>query len=261
MKTLHILNAGCVMSQVKDTVERFNALHSNIQAVNCNGGSVDCIRRMQSGEPCDLLILADDAIIVSMMIPDYTDGYFIFAGNRMVLVSLSDKKVINSDNWIEKLLDPLATFGHFDPSGDPGGYRAVMACMLADNVQPGLSEKLLEHPGRVVLNSPNVPQPDYMFTYYSGPAGRGKPFAQLPVEMDLSDPSLNEHYATAIIALEKDGTNIVHGSAICHALTIPYTSKEPEAVKSFINLFLQTDFQSQGFLPRSQMVGKWTASV
>lgn len=213
---------------------------------------------MQNGEPCDLLILADNVIIDSMMMPQLTDSYYIFAGNEMVLISRSEHKSINSENWMEKLLDPLATFGHFNPGADPGGYRAVMACMLADKVQPGLSEKLLEHPGRRILHSLGNPAVDYMFTYRSMPVKKGMPYASLPAVMNLSDSTLDEIYASVKIDLDGDGINVVQATSICHAITIPFSAREPGAAKQFANLFLQTNFQAQGFLPRSQAAGNWT---
>jgi len=245
------------MGQVKKTVELYNASHDNVQAVSSGGGSVDCIRRMQKGELCDLLILADDAIIANMMMPEWTDGYYIFAGNSMVLVPVKPDKQIDSNNWKEVLLKPDTTFGHFDPQGDPGGYRAVMACMLADSVEEGLAEKLLRHPGRKILTSPKDEKPDFMFSYRSGPMSKGTPFAELPLCMNLSDPALNEHYFTAEVDLDGDGKNIVRGSAISHALTIPFTAKAPAEAMEFAELFLKTDFKAEGFLPKSRKVGCW----
>jgi len=250
MKKINIIHAGCVENQVKETVERFNIEHKDTIVSCSRGGSVDCIRRMKAGEDCDLLILADDAIIAGMMIPDWADGYYIFAGNRMVVFATSPDHPISSENWIEKLLDPNATFGHYEPSGDPGGYRAVMVCMLADAVRPGLSSKLLDHPGHKILKSPEEAPPDYMFGYYTRVASNGVPFAQLPMEMDLSDPALNSHYSKATIDLDGDGSNIVRGSAICHALTIPFSAKNPASAMEFVDMFLEIDFEAAHFISK-----------
>ena len=257
MDNLYILNAGCVLQQVKSTVDRFNTTYDDIQAVYSSGGSVKCIQQLIEGDPCDLLISADDAIIANMMIPQWTDGYYVFAGNSMVLVPSTPNKQISSGNWIDTILDANATFGHYDPRIDPGGYRAVMACILADSVAPGLAKRLLEHPGRRIVASSSSEKPDFMFSYRSAPVSKGTPFAELPESMNLSQLALNEHYATAIIDLDNDGKNIVHGSAICHALTIPFTSKNTEAALQFAEMFLENDFASQGFLPRKQAVGCW----
>lgn len=258
MKKLHILNAGCVSAEVQKTTERFNAIYGDVQAENNSGGSVDRIRRILRGEPCDLLISADDAIIANMLMPERTKGYYIFAGNSMVLVAANQEKPITGENWRQALLDPANTFGHYNPFVDPGGYRSVMACMLADSVEPGLSKKLLEHPGRRIYASAKDSQADFSFSYRSNAVKNKRPFAQLPESMNLSNPALNEHYATAAFDLDGDGGNVVRGSAICHALTVPQSAAEPELAMKFVGLFLQNDFKKSGFLPLSKAVGEWT---
>ncbi|MDL2225753.1 substrate-binding domain-containing protein [Eubacteriales bacterium OttesenSCG-928-M02] len=251
MKTLHILHAGCVMKQVRDTVSRFQEENPSITVNAKPGGSVDCIRRMIDGEPCDLIILADDAIIQSMMMPSHADGYVIFAGNSMGLVSTEGAQ-ISTDTWRDTLLAPDATFGHFEPKGDPGGYRAVMAMMLADRVEPGLSQKLLDHPGHMVIEGRDGPRPQFMFTYMSGAKNSGMPYAALPDEMNLGNDVLNAIYQTAVFDL---GETTVTGSAINHALTIPFSATEKDLAKDFAASFFQTDFSAEGFIQKHRVVG------
>ena len=257
MRNLTVLNATCINNQIENTVRLFNADHDDIMAVNSSGGSVDCIRRMLNHEPCDLLVLADDQIIANMMMPAYTDGYYVFAGNSMVLMPTRPGKSIDSSNWLDVLLDPTTTFGHFDPHGDPGGYRAVLACLLCDSLEQGVAGKLLNHTGRRIVTSHDDSPVDFMFGYRSGPFAKNKPYAELPEKINLSNPKLNEHYATARFDIDGDGKNVVYGSAICHALTIPFTATAPQAALEFVQLFLQTDFVAAGFLPRSRTVGCW----
>ncbi len=129
-----------------------------------------------------------------MLMPTHTDGFYVFAGNSIAIMATSDEATINAENWKETLLHPLATFGHYDPFFDPGGYRAVMACMLADHVEPGLSKKLLEHPGRMVVTPGSKPVPQFIFTYLSSAQKSGKPFVILPDEMALSNDEMNPIY-------------------------------------------------------------------
>lgn len=257
MDNLYILSAGCVLHQVSSTVDQFNATHDDIQAVYSSGGSVKCIQSLKNGEPCDLLISADYALFESMLMPQWADSYYIFAGNSMVLVPSTPGLHINSENWKDVLVNPKTTFGHYDPHIDPGGYRAVMACMLADSVEMGLAKRLLEHPGRIILASSKSEKPDVMFGYRSASLSKGTQFADLPESINLALPAFNKHYTTAVFDIDNDGKNTVHGSAIGHALTIPFTSKNPKAALQFAELFLENDFASQGFLPRKQVVGNW----
>lgn len=259
---LKIFSAGVAGQLAAKTVEAWNARHPQTPAALTRGGSVDGIRRLLKGEEFDLLILADDGIIQSMMMPKYTDGYYIFAGNKMV-VAAAEGREINSENWPEKLLAPEAKFMHMNPYGDPGGYRAVMAILLADQVQPGLSQKLMDHPGHIGMD-PNLPageRPkfDYMFTYYTAAKGRGMVFAELPREMDLSDDSLAELYATAEFQVDDD--NRVKGSPIAHALTIPLAAKNRKLALEFADSFLANDFAAAHFSPRGRAVGQWPPRV
>lgn len=260
IKELRILAATCLETQVKKAVERFNTEHAGIRVLVDVAGSIDCIRRVKKGDACDLLILADSAVIESMMMPTHTDGYTIFAGNCMVLVSNLPMKRVDTSNWKERLSDPKATFGHLDPSSDPSGYSALMACMLADSVAPGLAKTLLNHPGRTVM-TPTTGHVDFAITYRTVPISKKMSYAYLPDTMDLSSPAFNAHYASAIVDIDGDGTNVIQASAINHALTIPFASKEPEVARNFIDLFLQTDFKAQGFLPRRAQVGNWSQRV
>ena len=255
-ETLQVFTAGVTMGVAKKAVQRWNLDHPERMAELVPGHSVDLLRRIIAGERCDVLISADDAIIGSMLMPQYAKGYRVFAGNRMVVAG----EGINSENWIEKLTDPAATFIHNNPYGDPGGYRAVMAILLADKVQPGLTAKLMDHPGHKGMDPRDEGRPgerpaaDYTFTYGSGAASRGMDYAVLPAVMDLSDDALAADYAKATFAVDEQNT--VCGTPIAHALTIPTGALYPEEAKAFCKLFLKTDFAEAHFLPKDGVVGE-----
>lgn len=252
---LHIFCAGVSMKLVKATAGKWNEIHPELPAIVTPGGSVDLIRDCIGGEACDLLISADDAIIRSMMLPEYADGYRIWAGNKMVVTG----EDITSGNWEEKLLAEDATFKHHNPYGDPGGYRAVMAILLADACKPGLTDRLMNHPGHIGMDKDpgpfgNLQQAKYEFMYYSGAKMSGRNFAELPAVMDLSDSALAGEYAKVSFAV--DDKNTVTATPIAHALTIPRAALHQEAAKEFARMFLAIDKEVEGFLPREGIVGK-----
>jgi molybdate/tungstate transport system substrate-binding protein len=252
---LHVFCAGVSMKLVKATAEKWNDIHPELPAVVTPGGSVDLIRDCISGEACDLLISADDEIIRSMMLPDYADGYRIWAGNKMVVVG----EDITSENWEEKLLAKDATFKHHNPYGDPGGYRAVMAMLLADAYKPGLTNHLMNHPGHIGMEKDpgpfgNQKQAKYEFMYFSGAKISGRNYAELPPIMDLSDPALADKYSKVNFAV--DNKNIVTATPINHALTIPKAALHKEAAKEFAKMFLKIDKEPEGFLCREGIVGE-----
>lgn len=252
---LTIFSAGVARNVVTQTISQWNQQNPQLPAQLITGGSVDLIRRCLSGEPCDLLILADNNIIDSMMIPHAASGYVVFAGNRMVIAA-NEGYEINSDNWQSKLLDPSATFDHHNPYADPGGYRAVMSMLLADHLEEGLSQKLLNHPGHFGMDDSlsEIPEIKYCFDYYTRASERNAPIADLPTIMDLSSDEYSDEYAK--IQFKVDETYAITATPICHALTIPLSAQHPDEAKQFANLFLTTDFTKFGFVQRYSVEGK-----
>ena len=252
---LHIFCAGVCFHLVKELSEKWNSLHPELPAVVTPGGSVDLIRDCIAGEPCDVLISADDTIIQTMMMPNYADGYRIWAGNKMVIAG----EGIHAENWEEKLLAKDATFKHHNPYGDPGGYRAVMAILLADLYKPGLTDLLMKHPGHMGMDKnpsifANLKEAQYEFMYYSNAKSSGIEYAELPEVMDLSNPAFASTYAK--VSFSVDEKNTVTGTPIAHALTIPNTATHKEAAKEFAEMFLAIDKKAAGFLPSEGIIGK-----
>lgn len=252
--TLHIFSAGVARKVVEETITKFSALHPDTEVLLTVDGSVDLIRRCLCGEGCDILILADDKIIDTMMMPEHANGYIVFAGNRMVVAANTGYE-ISSNNWKETLLAADATFDHHNPYADPGGYRAVMSMMLSERIESGLSEKLLNHPGHYGMgNDPEeLPEIKYCFDYFTRAASRGASIAEIPEIMNLSDDNLADEYSKVKFAV--DAENTITATPINHALTIPVTALNMTAAKEFAALFLETDFTQYGFIKRSSLVG------
>ena len=254
-KYLYIMCAGVSIKLVNDTVEKWNASHPELPAVSTSAGSVELIRDCISGKPCDVLISADDAIIRNMMIPEYADGYRIWASNRIVVAG----EDITSLNWEEKLLAEDATFQHSNPYDDPGGYRAVMAIMLADLYKPGLTYRLMNHPGYFGIKktegmSSSQNEAKYEFTYYTKAKLSSRNFAELPDIMALSNPELTDKYAIVNFRLNDEIT--VTAEPIAHAITIPKAATHRKAAKELIKMFLAIDKTEVGFLPLEGVYGE-----
>lgn len=252
---LNILCAGVSMKLVKKTADRWNELHPELPAIVTPGGSVDLIKDVINETPCDLLISADDKIISSMLMPNYVEGYRIWAGNKMVILG----EDINDNNWEDKLTSDDATFKHHNPYGDPGGYRAVMSILLADSYKRGLSDKLMSHKGHMGMEkNPNIFAPmkesKYQISYKSFAIGAGLNYAELPDIMNLGNPSLEEEYQK--VSFEIDKGNVVKASTIVHALAIPKSGLNKEAAKEFARMFLEIDMEKEGFISKKGTVGK-----
>ena len=259
MDILRIFSAGVAGKLTKLTASRFESLHPDINCEVIIGGSTDGVHRLKSGEDFDVMILADSSNIDQMLMPEYTDGYFVWGGNEMVVIG----EDIDSENWKEKLLSPSSKIRHTDPYGDPSGYRAVMAMKLADLVEPGLGGKLLSHPkydglDRNIYNGFKLPEPrtdEYFITYRSGAVASGKQFAALPSVMNLGDPAYEKTYNT--VSFPVSDTETVYGTVILHAITIPKNAKNRSSAVMFSELFLSNRFPMLGFTPVHKAVGKW----
>lgn len=287
MADLKVFSAGVAMRLAKQAVEAFEAEHPELDVEFSGGGSVAGVNRLLGGEDLDVLILADQTAIDEQLMPDFADGYFVWGGNEMCITG----KGINSDNWKEVLLDPASEVKHTNPYDDPSGYRAVMAMMLADHVEEGLSEKLLHHPKYKGLDreqykrNPFGPPPggpggkgpgrpggrggpgrrpglpplkdgEYRFTYLSGPSSNGAEYAKLPPEMSQGDPAYEDLYNSVTFTV--DGGKVVKGTTVLHAIMIAKHTAHREAAEAFVKEFLKTDFVAKGFTPVQKAVGNWT---
>ena len=251
-KHLNVLTAGVAGKVVADTVDKWNAAHPELPAVVRMGGSVDLARAVLAGDPCDVIVSADDALFDNVLRPDYIKSYTVFAGNKMVIAATGGNKISSAD-WKEKLLADDAVFAHFNPYNDPGGYRAVMCIQLADKVEKGLTDKLMNHKGHRGMERGHGKPDDakYTFTYYSGAVNRKLPFAELPAVMDLSDEKYAAYYADAEFTV--DGGYTVKGAPIAHAVAVPAKALHPEEARQFVKTFLDADFGKYGFITREQV--------
>ncbi len=249
-KKLQIFCAGVAGGLVKKTAAMWDAVHPDCLVEVSMGGSVDLIHRVQDGEPCDLMILADDTNIEKMLMPKYTESYLVWAGNQMVLASVTDENITDKD-WKDLLLAEDAVFTHMYPYGDPAGYRAVMTLMLADQVEKGLSKRFLEHPGYIGRDvkpgRPDFSNAKYAIVYGSMAKSKSMSYVEFPVEMNLSDGEYTDIYKTARFQI-KDCL-WVEGAPIYHGLTIPNCAIHKKEAMMFMEMFMQSDFKKAGFLP------------
>lgn len=254
-----VYSAGVAKNPATKTMNEFKERYGETDCQIEFGGSVAGINRFLTGEDFDILILADSSNVDQMLMPEYADGYFIWAGNEIVIAGND----INDDNWKEKLLNPASVIKHKNPYDDPCGYRGVMAMKLADKVEEGLSNKLFNHRGYngldrdEYISGVNDPLKDgeYKFVYKSMYKNFANSYASLPREMSLGDSDYEDVYKTATFIV--DGGAEVCGTAITHAIVIPKATKNIEKANEFVSLFLQNDFESFGFNKIQTAVGNW----
>ena len=90
---------------------------------------------------------------------------------------------------------------------------------------------------------------DVFLTYITNPLVEGFPFLDLPEEIDQSNPSMQNWYATASYTNPRGQT--FRGAYAAYAVTIPVAAASPTAAEAFVRLLLSekgmTMFERAGF--------------
>ncbi|MFQ6039092.1 MAG: tungstate ABC transporter substrate-binding protein WtpA [Candidatus Aminicenantales bacterium] len=257
---LTILHAGSLAVPFRQMARAFMERNPSIEVRTESAGSVACARMIIDFQhPADVLASADSSVIRTMLIPEYAEFCIDFSTNEMVLMFTAQSRhagEIRADNWYQVLLRPDVEYGHSDPESDPCGYRTFLCWQLAEDFygEPGLYLKLIQgcpprniRPKEVdLLALLEAGELDYIFIYRSVARQHGGLFLRLPEEINLSSPSLKEHYRKAGIQLKgkHPGEKLTRrGAPIVYGLTIPKTAKSPGLAARFIAFVLGPEGQ------------------
>jgi molybdate/tungstate transport system substrate-binding protein len=257
--TLKVLCAGSLVIPFRQMADEFEKLHPNVDVLIEGHGSIQVIRHATevaeiAGEPgADVVAVADYSLIPLVMyvrqVPGssekYADWYLKFATNNLGLAYNPDytkyADEISSDNWYEILTRGDVKFGLSDPRFDACGYRALMACQLAELYYeddtifedlirsnfPGTPITVSEDNGTYTIKVPKLLQPntgkialrggsvellglldrgeiDYAFEYKSVAEQHGLEFLELPEEINLgsSEPEYADWYEQVKVKLD-----------------------------------------------------------
>lgn len=257
-RELIVFHAGSLTKVVEDMGAVLSEEYG-IRVVNEPSGSVDAVRKVTDlGRSCDVLMVADYRLVRDMMFGGYADWVLVFASNEMVL-AYTDKSLyadeVNSENWLEILLRNGVRVGFADPNRDPCGYRALMVLALA-SIRYGTEEplRMLEDHASVtyvdngtsVLIDATELQPDsvkvfvreksvdlvslleagvldYAFEYRNVAQVKGLKFVELPDEVNLANPDMNDLYSRVAVEIVGAGgsTQTLSGSSIAYGVTVP----------------------------------------
>jgi len=217
-----------------DTFTQREGLPAAAQEV---AGSVELARRVaELGRTPDLIVVADPEVLSRHLAPAHVDGWVLFARNRLVLAYTDRSRGadrLSTARWYEILTRDDVEVGRTDPDLVPIGYRTLLAWRLAErhHGRAGLEAQLLARspPRNVRPESELVAllqagELDYAWLYESQARAVGLRVLPLPVEIDLSDPALEQRYAEASIRLRgrtaADSITMA-GAPIVYALAVP----------------------------------------
>jgi molybdate/tungstate transport system substrate-binding protein len=276
-----VFHAGSLSVPFKQLKDEYEKKNPDVKILLEPAGSLVCARKItELKKPCDILASADYFVINELLIPEYASWGIRFATNEMVIAYQDKSKYsseINEDNWIEVLSWNDVIYARSDPDSDPCGYRTVLTFMLAEKFYdlPGLSEKLVKknkefiRPKEVdliaLLESNAI---DYMFQYKSVAIQHGLKYIQLPDEINLSEPSLNDLYKTVSLEVtgSKPGTKMeVTGEYINYSITIPETAIHKDAAAGFLSFILSKEgldiFRKNGQDPLTPLTSEQTEKI
>jgi molybdate/tungstate transport system substrate-binding protein len=161
--------------------------------------------------------------------------------------------------WYELMQRPGLVLKRPNPTVDSGGYRAIFVFDLAERLYklPGLKQRVLGNDDNEsqyfdrtkefsLIRGGSI---DVFVTYITNPLIEGLPFLDLPEEIDQSNPSMQDWYATTSYTNPRGQT--FRGTYAAYAVTIPVASVNPMAAEEFVRLLLSekgmTLFERAGF--------------
>lgn len=218
-----IFHAGSLSVPFKELATEYEKLNPGTKVLLEPAGSLVCARKItELKKPCDIIASADYFVINELLIPDYTKWSIRFATNEIVIAFQKKSKYaseINASNWMDILMKDDVTFSRSDPDSDPCGYRTILTFKLAEKYynRPELAARLAsknrdfirpKEVDLVALIEANAV--DYMFQYKSVAIQHNLRYIELPREINLGDPSMNDLYKT----VSQDVTGSTPGSKI-----------------------------------------------
>ena len=275
--------AGSLYIPLQELKEVFEEKFPGVEVVIEPSGSVMAVRKVvELNRRCDVIALADYRLIPKYMVPNYTKWYVAFATNEIVLCYTDKSRYadeINADNWYEILLRPNVKYGFSNPNDDPCGYRAVTVLGLAsllygENILDKLvlsrtnikakevdgelhiyvPSELEVYSENLVIRSKSVDlialleagALDYAFEYRSVAVQHNLKFIELPRELNLGDPEMENFYSkvTIHILCGTDKEKAIRGAAIVYGVAVPLTVENYDGALEFIKMLLSSTGKS-----------------
>jgi molybdate/tungstate transport system substrate-binding protein len=231
-----IFHAGSLSVPFKQLADEYEMKNPGVKILMEPAGSLVCARKItELKKPCDIIASADYFVINQLIIPEYASWSIRFATNEIVIAFQEKSKYageINSQNWMDILLRDDVTYARSDPNSDPCGYRSVLMLILAEKYydMPWLAYKLQikdryfirpKEVDLVALVESNAV--DYMLQYKSVALQHNLKFIELPDEINLGNPQMNDSYSKAALEIagsKPESTMEVRGEYINYSLSV-----------------------------------------
>ncbi|MCX6333442.1 MAG: tungstate ABC transporter substrate-binding protein WtpA [Bacteroidia bacterium] len=252
-----IFHAGSLSVPFRQMADEYEKRNPGVKILMEPAGSIVCARKItELKKPCDIIASADYFVINKFIVPDYSSWSIRFATNEIVIAFQEKARYadeINSKNWMDILLRDDVTYARSDPESDPCGYRSVLTFKLAEKYywKPGLADRL-QVKNRTFIRPKEVDlvaliesnAVDYMFQYKSVAIQHNLKYIELPDEINLGNPELNNIYN--LVSLDVTGskpgsTMKVKGEYINYSLSVLKDAPNSELAIDFVAFIISKD--------------------
>lgn len=287
---LRVICAGSLIVPFREIEKAYEELNPHVDVLTQGHGSIQVIRRVtELGTEADIVAVADHSLIPLMMydvqIPgsdeSYASWYVRFASNTLGLAYTPGSRYaneINADNWHEILSLTGVRLGMPDPRFDACGYRAMMACWLAQLLYDDgeIFENVLgafQYPiaiqmenGQCTILVPEVLRPldismrgssvvllgilesgdiDYAFEYKSVARQHNLEFLEFPPEINLGSDDFESLGYDLSVRLDYQRFTSVIPQFTCqmifYGVTLPANSPQYEEAVKYLQFMLGPD--------------------
>lgn len=249
-KILTVYAAGTLAVPFQHIDAAFEKLHPGVEVHPEFGGSVMMARRISDlHQHADVYASADYSVIPAVLGKAGLSLWFIgFASNAVTLAYTPQSRgaqEINSNNWYRVVAEPDVVVGRSDPNTDPSGYQFLQMLSLATAYykKPDLESAVLKNAPRTamrdtetsLISALQLGQIDYLAIYTSSAKAHHLDYVDLPVHINLSDPSKSAIYARGHAETNK---GVLHGKPIIYAVTIPSTADDPKLAAEYVHFLI-----------------------
>ena len=203
-------------------------------------GSARVARLVAEGQKDpDVVSVADVALFDSPLEPEW---FAEFATNSIVVAYNPETEggrriaEAGAEEWYRPLVNDEVALGRTDPDLDPLGYRALFVLELASehygtdvDLRDSIPTREQIYPETQLVSQFETGAIDAAIAYRNMAVERGYEYVDLPVEIDLSDPSYAGQYASATYELPSG--KVVRGGLISYASTL--RDRSPAATDVF----------------------------
>ncbi len=260
VRVFHAAGLAPFLMRIHDESE--HDLHLSLQ-LESSGSMEACRKVTELGRPCDVLMLADEALVKTHL-SAVCHWRIDFSADQLVLgVGVHAPNIEEAErNWSTAVLRPHVRLARVNENLSPIGYRTLIALKLQQQLDGvPLSHRYLAKCALVVDDVERIPallkggDIDYAIVYRSTCIAHGIRYIPLDIRVNLGSTTIDYRKTTIHFQRLKSGTPetvTVHGAPIIWTLTLPTISEHPAQAKAFIQYLLTKQLSKladAGFTP------------